>query len=219
MRGISVVLLALGLALMGLTAATAQTTCVPAAPTQAPETTMTQPQTSVGVISVPAGFGAGPVNDLALMTRGPQFDQSYARIQYQQHSEVAALANLGAQRASDPSIRSLSQKMVNERVDMNQKIGQWYSGVVPAGLLTVDELRVADIRGELEGLSDVEFDRAYVDTMLVLLEQEMRIANEGTFKATDRDLYRLANLEHRTAYNEIKAFQNWREQSILDRDL
>jgi hypothetical protein len=136
---------------------------------------------------------------------------------YQAHSEVAALANIGAQQASDPSIRNLSRKMVDERVDLNQKLGTWYGTSIGGGVLSVDELAVTSVREPLSNLTGSVFDRAYSAAMLAALGQEMRVANEGTFKASDKPLHDISNLEKRTSYNEIRAFQNWRIEGVLEK--
>lgn len=221
MRTLSVVLLALALATVAATGAVAETVCIPSQ-TQTQTVMPAQPMPSTGTEatvrpSVAAGLGAGPVVELAMIPRGNQFDAAYSRLQYQKHADVIALANIGAQRASDIRLKNFSTKVANERIKMNEKLVQWYPQFQTGETLSADLTQSEAIRNDMASVPDQNFDRAYAASLLLLMQQENRAANEGTFKTTFAGLSDQSNLVKRVTYNEITALQNWLDKGVLSK--
>src|SRR5262249_12251976 len=80
-------------------------------------------------------------------------------------SEVT-LSQLGAQRATDPELRRVSEKMVEEHTRMNAELTQLAAreGMrIPAAV----DVRSAFCAQSLAGLSGEEFDRCYAKAQLV----------------------------------------------------
>jgi len=136
------------------------------------------------------------------------FDRGYVTSMYTQHAVTAAVASMGAQRVSDPRIRSLSMKIANEQVDMNNKLNAWYSKV-GGGPLVADQTRVSCATAALCGLDQCSFDRIYAATMVELLRQSSAAAFLGATRSTSPDLRYQARMVDRISANEIAAFRAW----------
>lgn len=130
--------------------------CPAACPPPCPEPCPTAcPQASTcDPCAMPAGIGAGPIvalQNVPCDTCGTNFDTTYIQSVYQQNADIAALAAYGVQHVQDGNLRSLSEKIVRERNDLNAKLSGWYPQLACAQLPCPASDRVNTIIASLCG--------------------------------------------------------------------
>ena len=157
---------------------------------------------------MPAGIGTGPACALA-QACGTEFDKAYVLDMYQQNADVAALAAYGVQHVTSGDLRSLSGKIVNERNDVTSKLAGWYTQLACGPIPCVNSDRVDTIIASLSGCCGCEFDRKYAAAMVQLMAQTMDADNLGLQRLTRPEIKNQAQLQVRTNYNEINAFNRF----------
>jgi len=190
MRSLGLVTLVFAFALVGAAALADDTMSCPPAPA-----------------GVPAGVGAGPVQDLQNVY-GPGFDQSFMKSMYQQHANVAALATIGIEQASDKNLRNLSGKIRYEQTKDNQKLAMNYKDL-GFGAIPVDFSKAQVSVNSLAGFTPADFDVGYARTMIALLQQTVNASSLGSERLANPDLRNQSDIVSSAATNEIIALQRW----------
>lgn len=221
MRAVGMILAAMALALAG-TSALAECPTAVQGPCQTitepcPTVTQTtcpsvaqqpcvQPYVCPPPMSLPACVGAGPAPAVVGLC-GPDFDRGYITRMYQLHGTVAALAEQGAQQASDADLRRLSAKIHQERIDQNNVYAKLAGDFGCA--VSVDCSPAQAVLATFTHYCGTDFDVQYARAMIALLAQERDAAQIAVTQSTVPRVRDQAAIEARAAQNEINALERW----------
>lgn len=140
---------------------------------------------------------------------GRDFDMAYMQFMYQQHADVAALAEMGLLQCNDWYLRAFSQKVKDERNDLNRKLAMWYPQISSGQVLSVDPGLTRILMTRLTGYIGPGFDATYCRVMERLALLTYQVANLAQTRSTMPELKYQAKLVAHTSLNESKAFRMW----------
>ena len=129
-------------------------------------------------------------------------------------SEVA-IAQLGAQRATDPELKKFSQQMVQEHTQMNNELTELASRKQIALPRTVDP-KSQFCAQSLAGLSGEKFDRCYAKAQLVIHMDSVAMFEAEAERGQDPEMKALAakalpHIKHHLAMIKPIAMRNEKE--------
>ena len=139
---------------------------------------------------------------------GSDFNSKYMTVMYQHHSDTAALAQVELQNTNDTMLSSLSKKIMHERYDLNKKLAVWYRQYV-GGELTEKCYPPPKSWIQFAGRASPQFDRHFVDLMIIQLQQARDAAQLAATFATINELRSQANIVVKSSNLEIAALQKW----------
>lgn len=121
--------------------------------------------TTPGVDPNAPGYDANgamtPDGALGVQT-GPITDTEFYRLAMQANEKEIAAGNMAKDQASDASVKDYAQMMVTDHTAMNQQV-QEAAGSADAAMPAPDPTATA----ELQGKTAADFDRAYIDMMVM----------------------------------------------------
>jgi putative membrane protein len=126
------------------------------------------PAERTGAASAP-GMQGGPAG--AMATLGPEEQQFVQKATEGNQLEVR-LGELAQDRATNEQVRQLGRRLADEHARADQELRSMAGGadVSPADRPGTDQ---ADVRQRLEGLKGAAFDRAYVEEIIKLHQQDI----------------------------------------------
>lgn len=114
-------------------------------------------------------------------------DYKFAVDAYRANTEEINLAQLAAQKASDPAVQQFAQRMIQDHTKANQQLSQIVSqkGATMPTTPTSGQERETD---RLAKLSGADFDKAYMDYMVKEHKKDVKEFQKEADKAKDPDI-------------------------------
>ena len=150
---------------------------------------------------------AAPISQLQGQT-GSDFDSKYMTVMYQHHSDTASIAQVELNNTNDTMLNSLSKKIMHERYDLNKKLAILYGKYV-GGELTAQCYPPPKSWMQYAGLASPQFDRHFVDLMIIQLQQARDAAQLAEVFTTLNELRNQTKILTKASNLEIAALQKW----------
>jgi putative membrane protein len=114
-------------------------------------------------------------------------DYKFAVDAYRANTEEITLAQLAAQKASDPAVQQFAQRMIQDHTKANQQLTQIISqkGATLPTTTTTSQERETD---RLAKLSGADFDKAYMDHMVKDHKKDVKEFQKAADNAKDPDI-------------------------------
>lgn len=136
---------------------------------------------------------------------GNQTDLQFLDMMLQHHSDGVKLAQTGIQKAQNPNVKALAEKMVagqqKDIEEMEKMRETYFSGQPKAEVMSVKGRKVTsammmktaeeDMR-QLEAASGAEFDRAFLDVFMKHHQMAINISQAETAKGKNAEVKRKA---------------------------
>lgn len=155
-------------------------------------------------LSAPVITGPSPLSEMTAYA-GWSFDWQYMMSMYQQNKGIASIAALASCRASCQALRSLSLRIAQEQLALNNGL-EWASleftnAPKPIGCTS---RRIQSLECVLAKYCDKEFDYQYISIMLALMKQSAQAADRAILEVGDGHLLAQAQATRRINMGESR---------------
>ena len=141
---------------------------------------------------------------------GSSFDWQYLMSMYKQNAGIAAIAGMGACRASTQALRDLSTKIAREQLALSNGL-EWASlEFTNASKPDICTTRIRGLLSMLAACTDKQFDALYISTMLLLMHQSAKAADRAILEVDDGHLLAQAYATRRVSADEAQALKQYR---------
>jgi putative membrane protein len=146
--------------------------------TTTPGTDTTPPYDSTGAMTPDGAMG---------VQTGPITDTDFYQLATQSSQKEIAAGNLAKDQASDAAVKDYAQMMVTDHTAMSQQV-QDAAGTADAAAPAPDPTATADLQGK----SGADFDRAYIDMMVMDHQKAVAIFENAAQNASTDEAKALA---------------------------
>ena len=135
------------------------------------------------------------------------------------HEQAVQMAKVAAERATDPKIRSMAAKMVDDQQEIAQLTTwreQWFAGAPPADTAKIAGSSPMNMgMSHMQSLTGHQFDMMFVDMMVPHHEGAIAMSCDAHTRSTRDEIKKFARGVVRAQEKEISDLTAWKQSMAM----